>query len=248
MLTVADWHNRFKQQARWTEPVRRFLFKQVELENVNKILEVGCGTGAIVAELSVQTGGQVFGIDLNADFLRHAAKNRSYHLTCADVFRLPFPDQSFEIVCCHYFLLWIADPGLALREMKRVAKPGGFILALAEPDFGGRIDYPDAMGRLGRLQIQALKKQGADPFAGRKIKGLFHQTGLKNVQAGVLGGQWNDIQDPSGDQTEWDILRADLQGMIDETEFNKLKEVEKEAHRNGERILYVPTFYALGQV
>lgn len=248
MLTAADWHNRFKQQARWTEPVRRFLFKQVELEKANKILEVGCGTGAIVADLSAQTSAQVYGIDFNMDYLRHASRDRAYHLACADAFRLPFPDQVFEIVCCHYFLLWIVDTGLALGEMKRVAKPGGFILALAEPDYGGRIDYPDAMSRLGQLQIQALEKQGADPFAGRKIKGLFRQAGLKNVQAGVLGGQWNDFQDPSGDQTEWDILRADLQGMIDDAEFNKLKQVEKEARRIGEHILYVPTFYALGQV
>jgi len=74
--------------------------------------------------------------------------------------------------------------------MRRVVKPGGWVVALAEPDYGGRIDYPDQLSALGWKQASALSAQGADTNAGRKLAGWLAETGLKGIQTGLLGGQW----------------------------------------------------------
>ena len=74
--------------------------------------------------------------------------------------------------------------------MRRVVQPGGWVAALAEPDYGGRIDYPDALAALGWKQAAAVHAQGADIYAGRKLAGWLGQAGLKDIQVGLLGGQW----------------------------------------------------------
>ena len=80
---------------------------------------------------------------------------------------------SFDICLCHFLLLWIANPLAALKEMRRIVKPGGWVLALAEPDYGSRIDFPPELEALGQAQSKALQSQCADVSVGRKLRGLF---------------------------------------------------------------------------
>jgi len=56
-----EWHKRFVQQAGWTGELRRYLFKRTGLQFARRVLEVGCGTGAILAGL--ETGAAVHGLD-----------------------------------------------------------------------------------------------------------------------------------------------------------------------------------------
>ena len=249
MSDPEKWHKRFIQQARWTESVRRFLFQQAGLAQAKAVLEVGCGSGAILEDLSRQSSAHLVGIDLKPDYLRYArSQNPIIEFSCADALHLPFASQLFSHTCCHFFLLWVNNPLQALIEMKRVTKQGGFILALAEPDYGGRIDYPNSLAQLGILQGQSLTRQQADPFMGRKIKGLFHQAGLRNVQAGVLGGQWSEPLPVEEWESGWETLESDLAGAVTQEGLAELKRLDSVAWHKGERILFVPTFYAIGQV
>jgi ubiquinone/menaquinone biosynthesis C-methylase UbiE len=249
MLSLEEWHKRFLQQARWTESVRRFLFPQVELGRAERVLEVGCGSGAILADLTTQTDAYISGIDLKIDYLRQAINHvPDSRITCADAFNLPFASRAYSLTLCHYFLLWLAEPLQAIMEMKRVTTAGGYVLALAEPDYGGRIDFPEGLVNLGHLQSQALNRQGADPNVGRKIKGLFQKAGLHNVQAGVLGGQWGASVDLAEHLSEWEVMKTDLEGLLAEGELTRLTQIDLAAWQNGERILFVPTFYAWGRV
>jgi SAM-dependent methyltransferase len=249
MLTLEEWHNRFMQQARWTESVRRFLFQMADLAHARNVLEVGCGSGAILTDLRTQTKARIFGIDLKREFLRRVSDyKKDFLLACADGFHLPFQDQSFSITCCHFLLLWVKDPVQVISEMKRVTHKGGFVLALAEPDYGSRIDHPISLMALGQLQGQSLQRQGADPNTGRKIKGFFHQAGLVNVQMGIIGGQWDESFNPDELESEWKVLEADLKELVPEKELARLKQIDFAAWHRGDRVLYVPTFYAWGKV
>ncbi len=244
MPGAQDWHERYKQHARWTSPVRRFLFQQALETEPGPVLETGCGSGVILAELGEFFQTAVFGIDIDPHMLRFAHRlNQNYRIGCADGLRLPFPKAAFSITCCHYYLLWINQPLLAVAEMARVTQPGGYVIAAAEPDYGGRIDYPQELVETGRLQSDALRMQGADPMAGRKIKAIFHQAGLHNIQAGVLGGEWGEEPEPGFIDSEWKMLESDLGG-----DLARLKAIDSAAWQSGARILYVPTFYAIGQV
>ena len=136
-----DWHARYVQQARWTGELRAYLFEKADAARAAAILEVGCGTGVILGE--IVTRASLHGLDLDPNVLTHCRFYvPSVSLVRADALELPYPDGIFDLVYCHYLLLWVDDPLQALREMKRVTRPGGNILALAEPDYFTRIDQP----------------------------------------------------------------------------------------------------------
>ncbi|TLN23643.1 methyltransferase domain-containing protein, partial [bacterium] len=249
-LTPQSWHRRFSQQARWTEEIRRFIVQQLHLAQAHRILEAGCGTGAVLSSMQhLLPSARFFGIDLRADYLEEAQQFAPQsHLAAADANALPAADASFDAVICHYFLLWVKEPQDVLAEMKRVTRPGGVVVALAEPDYGGRIDYPVPLVELGRLQGQALQIQGADPYMGRKLNALFHQAGLTDVHAGLLGGQWSEPPAFEAWESEWAVLQTDLANTIPQDRLDALRSVDAAAWQKGERILFVPTFYAWGKV
>ncbi len=249
MLSQKDWHNRYLQQARWTASVRRFLFEKASFSAAQSVLEVGCGSGAILSDIVTLTQGVVFGIDIDFRGLEFGRSlGGAFRLACADGMHLPFQEATFSISLCHFYLLWVYRPLEAIMEMARVTKPGGSVLALAEPDYGARIDFPDELATIGQLQGEALSRKGADPKMGRKIKSLFKKAGLHDVQAGVLGGQWDESSEIGFQEAEWKMLASDLEGYVRPEVMHELEARDALAWEHGERILYVPTFYAWGKV
>jgi ubiquinone/menaquinone biosynthesis C-methylase UbiE len=248
--TAGDWHRRFSLQARWTEQIRQYCLQQLHLDGCRSLIEVGCGTGAICASLQQATHAKIVGLDLRPDFLGYARFiNPLGGFIQGDALSLPVSTASFGCAVCHYFLLWAGDPVAALVEMRRVVQPGGWVIALAEPDYGGRIDYPDILSALGWKQAAALNTQGADTNAGRKLAAWLHQAGLKDIQVGLLGGQWGALP-PSQEEleSEYEMIEADLSDSSSPVEVAKLINLDAAAWRRGERILYVPTFYGWGRV
>jgi SAM-dependent methyltransferase len=231
--------------------LRTYLFGKVGIQKARRVLEIGCGTGAILSELPNQIPLQV-GLDINHIHLQSAMRSTSESkLVQGDGHQLPFPDDCFDVTLCHFLLLWINDPIQVLREMARSTCPGGAVLALAEPDYGGRIDYPEELAVLGEWQKQSLQQQGADPLMGRKLAGLFHRAGLKAVETGTLGGQWSGNPDWEQWELEWAVLESDLtknSEISKISEFSRLKDLDQSAYQRGERVLFVPTFYAWGVV
>jgi len=244
-----NWHNRFVQQAAWTRDLRDYLYQRAGLSAARHVLEVGCGTGVLLAELLERIQNRVVGVDLEMTRVQASAINAPQAgLVQADGQNLPFLSGAFDLAVCHFLLLWVKKPALLLKEMQRVTRQGGAVLALAEPDYGGRIDYPDALIDLGKQQKQSLEIQGADPLIGRKLNGLFHQAGFREIETGVLGAQWS--QPPSKDDLdqEWAVLQDDLRDLLDQQEIEKMRSLEINSWERGERVLFVPTFYAWGRV
>jgi SAM-dependent methyltransferase len=247
MLSISDWGQRYLQQASWTYPLRQYLYRQVKIQEAKKILDVGCGTGALLTELFDSSGAGIFGVDIDSQALAEAGKNSSHaSLVLGDAHSIPYHSNSFDLVLCHFVLLWTKNPAQVIAEMKRVASPGGTIMAIAEPDYPGRIDYPQNLEHLGRLQTEALRRQGAEPALGRRLAGLFSQSGVVDLEAGVLGGQWRYPLSVEESNSEWKILRADLDGFITPQEITQYHIDDAAARQKGERMLYVPTFYAWG--
>jgi hypothetical protein len=121
------------------------------------------------------------------------------------------------------------------------------VLALAEPDYGARIDYPPALEQIGLWQAAALQQQGADPLIGRQLSSIFHAARLSQIETGVLGGQWQGAPSPAEWQSEWAMLTADLScNPAWASELERVKAIDRTAWQSGTRVLFVPTFYALG--
>ena len=240
-----EWHKRFVQQAAWTSELRLYLFKRAGMPAARRVLEVGCGTGAILSGLD--TGAAVHGLDRDpgrlAEARRHAPQAK---LACADALRLPYASGVFDITFCHFLLLWVKNPLQALQEMKRVTRPGGSILALAEPDYTARVDKPDDLAALGRLQTESLQRQGADPAVGSWLPELFRQAGLWPVESGSLHADEEHPPGAADRGLEWAVLEADLARMVPLAEIQRLKRLDEAAWGHGERVLHVPTYWMLG--
>lgn len=253
LLSPTDWHIRFCQQARWTHDLQRHLYQRAGLNRAHHVLEVGCGTAALFPELqsrtNANTAGIVYGLDLKPDFLTLAARHTPLALfTMGDAHNLPFQSACFDVTLCHFLLLWVTDPTQVVSEMTRITRTGGTVLALAEPDYGGRIDYPYELVQLGEWQQEALRHQGANPQMGRRLAGIFAEAGLINVESGVIGGRWSGPPSHEEWESEWRVLQFDLSDTISEKKLHQLRALDQAAWERCERVLFVPTFYAWGRV
>ena len=243
-----DWHLRYQQQATWTKQIRRYLYQKVNSCQAKFILEVGCGTGAILNDHNIALEAIQVGLDINFSNLISAKKHiPNAYFTNSDAHFLPFPDRTFDFSFCHFLLLWVTDPVKVIQEMKRVTRGKGAVLAMAEPDYNGRIDFPEILETIGTMQTKSLILQGAKPSIGRELKAIFAQAGLVDVEVGILGGQWGDSFDKDAWELEWEVIKYDLADLYPKESLDNFQHLDYEAWKNHQRILYIPTFYAFGR-
>ena len=100
---------------------------------------------------------------------------------------------------------------------------------------------------MGKWQTESLKRQGADPSFGARLAESFFQAGIRINETGTIQNVGND---PNAEEREkeWDVLESDLAGMASGEEIQKMKLLDKQAWERDERVLYVPTYFAWGQV
>lgn len=124
--------------AHWVDPV----LEGAGVRAGQEVLDVACGTGIVARHAAERVGetGHVTGVDLNQAMLTVASRLRP-DLTWqqADVAALPFDDDSFDAVICQSAAMFFPDISGALREMGRVARPGGVVAVQA---FDLREDQP----------------------------------------------------------------------------------------------------------
>lgn len=154
------------------------------LEPGMHLLDLGCGPGSITIELATHVA-HVDGVDASPQAIAAAARaagsvdNVQFHV--ADVHALPFDAASFDVVFAHQVLQHLGDPVSALREARRVLKPGG-IVAVRDADYGTMVHAPhDA--RLDRwldLYRRLARRNGAEADAGRRLLGWVQAAGFED--------------------------------------------------------------------
>jgi SAM-dependent methyltransferase len=254
--SLGDLNSRYEQQSTWTRGTREHLFGLARLGPASRVLDIGCGTGAVAQEiLSTSDGIRLTGVDIDLGSLRFARRRSALlPLAAGDAHALPFGDGSFDAVFFHFVLLWLREPARALAEAARVTRPGGYVIAIAEPDHEGRIDAPEALEALGRLQTESLRRQGADVRFGRKLPALLAAAGLVDVRFGVIGGEWRREQMAELIESEWSMLRSDFGALSpgapvpSPAELARLERQDREAWAAGTRVLFVPTMWGMGRV
>ena len=151
-----------------------------------RLLDVGCGPGTISADFARRvTPGPVVGIDASAQVIAEARRDHpGVSFTTGDVYRLDFPDASFDIVHAHQLLQHLADPVAALQEMRRVTAPGG-IVAVRDSDYGSFTWYPgdDRLARWLELYREIARANRGEPDAGRHLLSWARQADFVRIEA-----------------------------------------------------------------
>lgn len=172
--------------AEMLNPLSLRSLQQIKLPANAKILDVGCGLGDTTIMLAKHfKDTKVTGVDANASLIAHAGQNayrEEAEFLLSDARQLPFDDDIFDMVFSSYVTHHLADAPSAIREMRRVCKPGGIVYD-QEPDINFCQTYPEswAYPKMKELMTSLF----ADANLGRKLVHYFRSSGFENIHSHI---------------------------------------------------------------
>ena len=204
-----------------------------------RLLDAGCGPGSVTCGLAEAVApAAVTGIDLSADVLEQAralaaergVDNASFET--GDVYALEYADESFDVVFANQLLQHLTDPPAALREFRRVLRPGGLV-AVRDADYATMSPQPHfaEFDDWNRLYHQVARRNAAEPDAGRHLPDWLRAAGfpeyelhpnvvlLEGGDARIWGEAWSQRILHSG------IAEQALEyGLADQAELERLSQ------------------------
>jgi SAM-dependent methyltransferase len=211
------WYEQVREIERnhwWFVGRRRILLAVLERLDVRaeSILDVGCGSGANLDLLGERYHeGILHGIDIERESLRHCAGDRSIRVSQADLMHLPFRPGSFDLVCALDAIEHVPDDETALRELHRVCRSGGTLLATV-PAFGFLWGNVDRVGhhfrRYTRRELTGVIERSG--FAVRFVRyfntALFPAIAAVRLAARLVPPR--DAVDGEPVRTDFDIVKS----------------------------------------
>ena len=163
-----------------------------------RVLDVGCGPGALTAELVARLGAAaVAAVDPSEPFVTAASvRNPGVTVLQASAERLPFPDQTFDAALAQLVVHFMADPVAGLAEMARVTMPGGVVAACVW-DHAGGLGPPGLFWQAAR-DLDPGVHDASDLAGARKghLADLLATAGLSDIKESVLVA---DLEHPTFD-------------------------------------------------
>ncbi|WP_406050725.1 class I SAM-dependent methyltransferase [Kribbella sp. NBC_00889] len=186
------------------------------------LLDVGAGPGTITADLArLVDPGRTTALEateaaLDITRATFGKLDVKVEFVVGDVHALDLPDDTYDVVHAHQVLQHVADPVQAIREMRRVCKPGG-IVAVRDSDYHGFTWYPELpeLDEWMALYQRLARANGGEPDAGRRLLSWALEAGFEKVDAtastwtfadeegrAFWGGMWADriLQSAMSDQ------------------------------------------------
>ena len=182
---------RLQRQAEELAADSAVLLGRVGLRPGQSAIDLGCGPRGILDLLAerVAPAGRVVGLDADPAHATMAAEFTAerrlsgVEIITADARATGLPSASFDLVHARTLLVNLPDPAEVVAEMMRLTKPGSWVASM-EPDTEHALCYPPhpAFARLCDIFTAAFRRNGADPWIGRRVSELFRQAGLEDVE------------------------------------------------------------------
>ncbi|GLW11929.1 hypothetical protein Misp01_70570 [Microtetraspora sp. NBRC 13810] len=182
-------HESVLRSHRWRTAENSAAYLLPHLRPGMTLLDVGAGPGTITADLAARVApGRVTAVEVTADALalaraEAAARGQdNIDFVVADVHALDFPDASFDVVHAHQVLQHVADPVQALREMRRVCRPGG-VVAARDSDYAGFTWHPrlPELDEWMALYQKVARNNGGEPDAGTHLYSWARAAGFTDI-------------------------------------------------------------------
>lgn len=179
----------------WDDDFTAFIRDTVQPRSGQRILDVGCGTGTAEVKLSRLRISQmtVVAVDLLPERVAQArataqAHNMRVSLAAADACALPFSDASFDSAFCVAVLQHIRDVPRAVKELARVTRPDGRVVAV-EPDNARRYFYSSSEAGRRAYELAAqffatlaqARGEPSEASVGPMLPGLFAESGIEPI-------------------------------------------------------------------
>ena len=187
-----------RKAADWTElgevlmtGLFNAVLDQLDIKAGTRLLDVGCGSG-VAAALALERGVEVNGLDATPELLAFARKRApGAEFRHGEMEALPYPDDAFDVITGFNSFQYAADPVNALREARRVARPGGSVMICAW-DRAEHVDMAPAMRALGSL-LPPPPPGAPGPFALSEdgaLAAFVRQAGLQPRHGGRYVDRW----------------------------------------------------------
>jgi SAM-dependent methyltransferase len=184
---------RLRLLARVKWPTTRALLRRAGLRAGMRVLDVGCGAGAVTLALARLIGpaGQAVGIDRDGPCLEIARREAAdcrvpavFHQ--GEALDLDEPPV-YDLVFARFLLTHLREPAAALARLVAAARPGG-VVVVEDIECAAHFSAPPcpAFARYVQLYQEVVRRKGADPEIGPRLFGLFHDAGLDPVCVSVV--------------------------------------------------------------
>lgn len=174
--------------GRYSEPLAPQFAGLAGLRPGQHALDVGCGPGALTAELARRLGAeQVCAVEPSVPFVTAVGERLpgvDVRLSTAE--RLPFPDGVFDTALAQLVVHFMTDPVAGLREMARVTRPGGVVAACVWDHGGGRGPLSAFWRAVRDLDPAARDESDRAGASEGGLAALFARAGLPGAQVTTL--------------------------------------------------------------